>query len=617
MRKVLALVLAVMLLALIPHPALATPVREPSYMQVFLGYMGLGESLTLGNYTLTLVDFLYNIHTGTNPVVLFKLRDNRNFTTVQFALRSEQSYTYGEVKVYLSYVKDATTRHPYALISVFSKPTTVFYGTTRANSTFSYGPVQLSLINVSNKTVFMRYYRDGFTDYAYFGVGNHYWHKVYIYVYNITNGSVTMKILAPKYIRYSLVPGAAVVIDNVSFTPVEVGGVFNLTVKVKNVGGSVARFVRVYLYSQPLVQGSEEAKITILPTVSLPSFRGAIPFAAYREGPIKYTSELAPGQEKALHFTLIASKVIEPDVYPLYLELQYGDENGVVKTETVQVGIPVNDVSRPKIIVESFKIEPNPVQPASNFTVFLTLRNTGNEEAYNVRVDVLPTKPREETQSYSLFPTAQEQPQEVDIYPIGRQSSLYFEAIPVNGTVKGRLYFALKDVSSGIYPLYVVVTYRNANGVEYKSQGTFGVSVGGVPKLKTYVGNVWLSEGKYNFEVAIANDGKVPARGVTVSVYSDVLSLFPLGERYVGSVEPMDYNTVNFVILNSSLKAGRYPITVRVTYMLPNGSFTSFTETLEVQIPANVSRSTERRYYYLGGVLFVLLVILLWRRGRG
>jgi len=368
-----------------------------------------------------------------------------------------------------------------------------------------------------------------------------------------------MKILAPKYIRYSLVPGAAVVIGNVSFTPVEVGGVFNLTVRITNVGGSVARFVKVYLYSQPLVQTSEESQKTLLPTVELPTFQEEIPFAAYREGPIKYTDELAPGQVKTLHFRLIASKVIKPDVYPLYIELQYGDENGVVKTETVQIGIPVNDIHRPKITVESFKIEPNPVQPASNFTVTVTLRNTGNEEAYNVRVEVLTTKPQEETQTYSFFPTAQEQPQETDIYPIGRQSTLYFEAIPVNGTASGKLYFAVKDVSSGMYPLYVIVTYRDANGVEYKSQGTFGVSVKGTPKLKAYIGNVWVSDGRYNFEVDIANDGKAPARGVTVSISSPALSLFPLGERYVGSVEPMDYDSVNFMILNSTLKAGRYP----------------------------------------------------------
>jgi len=51
--------------------------------------------------------------------------------------------------------------------------------------------------------------------------------------------------------------------------------------------------------------------------------------------------------------------------------------------------------------------------------------------------------------------------------------------------------------------------------------------------------------------------------------------------------------------------------------MLPNGNFTSFTETLQVQIPANITPSADRRYYYLAGAVLVLLIILLWRRSRG
>jgi len=166
MKRLPAIALVLMLIAVTSGPTFAGTFREPAYMQVFSGYMGLGESLTFGNYTLTVVDFLYNIHTGTAPLVLFRLRDNKNFTSVQFALGYNQTYTYGDVKVYLGYVENAMSGNPSAFVIVFSKPTTVFYGTTRANSTFSYGPVQLSLINVSNETVFMRYYRDGFTDYA-------------------------------------------------------------------------------------------------------------------------------------------------------------------------------------------------------------------------------------------------------------------------------------------------------------------------------------------------------------------------------------------------------------------------------------------------------------------
>ncbi|GAB6136721.1 COG1361 S-layer family protein [Thermococcus prieurii] len=617
MRRVAVFtIVLILLLPLLPGVSCSSSSSgEPGYLEVFSGYLGMGRSISFGNYTLTLVDFLYGV-SSSNPIVLFKLRDNSNFSVVTFSLQEGQSFTYGDIKITLVYLKQpAKTRVAY--VAIYSRPTTVFSGTTGYNSTFSYGPVSLSVLGQRDGKVFMRYYRDGFVDYAYFGPGPHYWHEVEVTVYNVTNESVSLKILAPKYIAYIPLNGAAVVVTNVSFPPVEVGGIFGVNITIKNVGDQLARFVKVSLYTQPVVQSSEKPQKTLLPTLTVPTFTQEIPFAVYREGPVKYTDVLAPGQTRTLHFLLIASKTVRPDVYPLYIKLQYTDENGIAKEEEVEVGIPLSDVSRPKVEVVLFKSKPSPVSPSSNFTLSLAVSNVGNAPAYNVKVAVLPSKPQEESQSYSLFPTGQTPPEEPSIYPIGRQSVLYFKEIPANGTVKGNLSFAVKDVSNGIYPLYVVITYYDENGVEYKSQATFGVHVEGFPKLKAYVGNVWMSDGRYNFEVDIANDGKAPARGVTVSISSPTLRLFPLGERYVGSVEPMDYDSVNFVILNSTLKAGRYPVVVRITYMTPNGRFVSFNETLEVQIPAGIEPSKDRRYYYLGAALAVLLIILLWRRGRG
>ena len=616
MKRALVLMIIGIILFMAPSHVTASTFETPSYLEVFSGYLSLDHSISFGNYTLTLVDFLYGTSSATGPLAFFKLRDNRNFTVVRFSLGEGQSYSYGDINITVVYLKEPEKTKA-AYITVYSRPTTVFFGTTAPNSTFSYGPVQIGLLGIENNTVFMRYYRDGFVDYAYFGLGSHYWHDVEITIYNITADAVTLKVLAPKYIAYVPLQGAAVVVKNVDFPSVQVGGAFGFNVTIENVGDQPAKFVKVSLYTQQVIQSSEKSQKTLLPTINVPSFQQEIPFAAYREGPVQYTDVLAPGQNRTLHFSLIASKTIKPDVYPIYIRLEYTDENGLTKTEEIEVGIPVNNVARPKVTIMAFTSNPRMVQPASNFTIELRLKNTGSLPAYNVRVEVLNTKPQEETQSYNIFPTAQTPPQEPSLYPIGKQSVLYFKEIPANGTVSGRLYFAAKDVSNGIYPLYVVITYYDVNGVEYKTQGTFGVRVEGSPKLKAYVGNVWVSDGKYNFEVDIANDGKAPARGVTVSITSSSLALFPVGERYVGSIEPMDYDSINFMVLNTTLKAGRYPVEVRITYMTPDGNFTSFTETLEVQIPSNIEQSRDRRYYYLAGILVVFLLILLWRRARG
>ncbi len=613
MKKVLAITLLVLILV---PPVLGASPSEPAYMRTFQGYLGLGESVIVGNYTLTVMNFLYNGQTWP-PVVLLRLRDNRNFTAVTFSLSEGQSYTYGDIRVDLVYIKNANSKNPLALISIYSHPATVFYGTAHANTTFTYGPIQLSVLGFRNGTVFMRYHRNGTTDYAYLGRGGHYWHEVDVVVYNVTNSSAGMKILVPRYLLYSVVQGTVVVIGNVSFSTVEVGAPFALNVTVKNVGDQAARYVRVYLYSQPVVQTQGSTQKSLLPTVTVPSFGEEIPFASYLQGPVQYTGPLSPGQSRTLHFRLIASKAIKPDVYPLSIQIEYSDENGVVKTEEVQVGIPVNDAERPKVVIENFTVVPGTVAPSSKFTVVLTVENTGNAPAYHVRVELLPTKPTEGQQTYSLFPTGQTQVEEPNIYPIGRQSTLYFENLSVGGTEEGKLLFAVKDVSNGIYPLYALVTYEDKNGVSYKEEATFGVQVEGSSRLKVYFGNVWVSDGKYNFEVDVANDGNAPARGVTVSVSSPVLRLFPLGERYVGSVEPTDYDSINFIVLNSTLRAGTYPVEVKITYMTANGSFTSFTRTINLQIPSNIPERGRYSYYYVGAVVLLLVLILLWRRGRG
>jgi hypothetical protein len=165
----------------------------------------------------------------------------------------------------------------------------------------------------------MRYHRNGTIDYAYFRTGTHYRHDVDVLIYNVTNDSARMEVLVPRYAAYSVVEGTIVVIKNVSFSPVEVGGVFTLNVTVENIGSRYARYVRVYLYSKSQIQGQENVQMVLLPTVNVPSFQEEIPFASYREGPIEYTGSLPPGQSRTLHFTLIASKAIKPDVYPLSL----------------------------------------------------------------------------------------------------------------------------------------------------------------------------------------------------------------------------------------------------------------------------------------------------------
>jgi len=601
------LAMLVIFMLIVPSIIKAQPQEE--YLLTFSGYLGIGDVLTFGNYTLVLENILNP--NAPSERALFKIRDNVMFEEKEFTLARGEEYQYKDVKIKLVVI--TLEDNPRALILIYSKAVDVFYGDAHERSIFRYGPIKFMILEIKNGTFLARYEKKGETDYRYFGTGYYYWNELSIYVENITNKTVRLKIRAPKYAQYAIIRGAEIAIEKVDFGEIEIGSPFKLTITLRNVGNKNARFISIYLYSREQIR--EEHVQTILPTITIPEFKSSLPFAAYRESPIKYLEVLAPGDEKTIIFTLISSKNLREDVYPLYIRVEYQDEDGAKKSKEVRVGIPVEDKIRPKVIIEKFEIIPPIVQPDSNFTVRIKLRNIGNAIAKHVKVKVTSEKPEEDKQAtYPYFPSGEGTIQrEVDIFPIVKQSLLYFSEI--NATAEGELYFKIKQVQRGIYPLYVTITYEDENGIVYKEESMFGVEVSAYPLLDLYIGNIWESGGRYNFEVYIVNEGKDVARGVTLHVTSEQLELFPIGQRYVGSIAGLDYDSVNFQILNKTIPKGEYVIHARVHYKNEKGQENTFEKDLVIRIPKTLTYTEERRYeYYLGGGITLLLIILLWRR---
>ncbi|AIF68627.1 hypothetical protein PAP_00925 [Palaeococcus pacificus DY20341] len=601
--------LAFILIVLLVIPSFSLGNEE--YMTSFQGYLGIGDNLTFGNYTLTFIDVLNP--NAVNERVLFKIRDNSVFEEKEFSLRDGESFEYKDVKVELIYT--TLEDNPRAVIRIYSKPVDIYYGKAYERNIFRYGPISFSIVEIENETLLARYLKGDEIDYRYLNVGNYYWHELQISIDEIANKSATIRLKAPKYVRFSIVKGAEISIEEVSFDEVEIGSPFTLNLTLKNVGDKEARFISVYLYSTENVNVEAQRQQTLLPTVVLPEVTSSLPFAAYKGSPIKYVEVLVPGKTASLSFSLISSKNLREDVYPLYIRLEYKDEEGAEKSTEIQVGIPVVDRIRPKIVLDEFKVIPSVVYPDSNFTVQMKLKNIGNAPAKHVKIDVLVEKPGEEQPS-TFGSYGQPMPSEAPkIYPVEKQSTLYFNEI--SNTSEGVVYFKIEDVSRGIYPLYVVISYEDENGIAYKEEMTFGVEVGAYPLLTTYIGNVWESGGKYNFEVYVVNEGKDIARSVVLEVSSNDLELFPVGQRYVGSISGRDYDSVTYQILNSTLPRGEYRIHAKVYYKDEKGQEKSFEEDLTLRIPENLIEQKTRPLweYVLGGALMLFVIILLWRRG--
>ena len=405
-------------------------------------------------------------------------------------------------------------------------------------------------------------------------------------------------------------PGS-VFIKSVHFGRVEAGEPFNLTVELENVGNRPVKSLRIAV-SSPSGIRLERVASSIL---GIPKIRITQPFAAYTGGPVKYLKELRAGGETNVTFSMLASSDLEHGIYTLTVSVEYVNADGVVKSESFDVGIPVESPPSPEIVLSEFRPSPNPVPPGSRFMVHVAVKNVGGSVARHVTVSVLPYTQRTE-QKYSLFPTGEQSQQTSPIYPSGREGMLYFSEIPPNRTVTGTLELRVKDVEPDVYPVYVTISYEDTLGVTHTRHVTLGVDVGSAPVLRAYVGNVWVSGGKYYFELDVANDGSVPARGVTVRVSSKNLQVYPVGQRYIGTVESMDYDSTDYEVLSGTTRGGN--LTVVISYVGANGSMRTSTVTVPLTLPPKGSGGRDVKVYAIAAVVaLAVIVTILWRRSGG
>ncbi|NPA47178.1 MAG: hypothetical protein GXO14_00865, partial [Thermococci archaeon] len=378
-----------------------------------------------------------------------------------------------------------------------------------------------------------------------------------------------------------------------------------------NVGSRPVKSLRVAV-SSPSEMRLERVASGVL---GLPKLGVIQPFAAYTGGPVRYIGELKAGGEANVTFSMLASSDLEPGVYTLTVSVDYVNADGTVKSESFDLGIPVESPPSPEIVLSEFRPSPNPVPPGSQFLVHVAVKNVGGSVARHVTVSVLPYTQRTE-QKYPLFPTGEQSQQTSPIYPSGREGMLYFSEIPPNRTATGTLELRVKDVEPDVYPVYVVISYEDASGVTRTRHVTLGVDVGSAPVLRAYVGNVWVSDGKYYFELDVANDGSVPARGVTVRVSSRSLQVYPVGQRYIGTVESMDYDSTDYEVLSAPASGGN--LTVVISYVGANGSMRTSTVTVPLTLPPKSSGGRDVKAYAIAAaVALAIIVTILWRRSGG
>ncbi|AOY77608.1 COG1361 S-layer family protein [Clostridium formicaceticum] len=247
---------------------------------------------------------------------------------------------------------------------------------------------------------------------------------------------------------------------------------------------------------------------------------------------------LAGGEARTVYYNISANSQLEEENYSLTLFLTYKDEYDVPYETEIKVYLPLETNASKEIdLAFSNLIYPeNPVVPYENFTVSFNLKNTGDEDADNVRVSV--------DGGEEILPKS------MSIKSIGSLAA--GKETPVEFTL-----FAKDDIESKNYPIKVTVEYEVKTGSKKELQSVsqyIGVFVNsddeetGIPKvIVDYYdyGKEFIEAGTaFPLNISFYNTHKSnDVRNIRVSISSDGDIFSPVGSSNSFYIDKINANS--------------------------------------------------------------------------
>lgn len=163
----------------------------------------------------------------------------------------------------------------------------------------------------------------------------------------------------------TLAPRPILLIDgyNVDVEPLKPGSMFNLAIRVANVGGSLARSVTEIIGGGTVSTGASGTPGAETGGVS--GTGGLEHFAPLGQSNVAYLGDLAPGAQLTSIHALIVNSTTLPGAYPLRISLIYSDSAGRMYTDDQTITLLVY---APPMLEIGFYQNPDPLfvgQPAS------------------------------------------------------------------------------------------------------------------------------------------------------------------------------------------------------------------------------------------------------------
>lgn len=278
--------------------------------------------------------------------------------------------------------------------------------------------------------------------------------------------------------------------------------------------------------------------------------------------------------------------------------------------------------NKPKIVIDTYKLDPNPVTAGERFTLEMTFYNTnGVNSIRNLKASLATQEVTEKSGSVFI--------------PDDTSNTFYARYIAPEGEVSKRIrMFVVPDAQQRTYTMTVTFEYEDADGNEYTSTESFGVPV--VQRTELRTGELSIPKEAMMYQPTIAplqfyNTGKTPLYNLMVKLESDMTSENP--QMFVGNFASGAQETfeVNFspetpgehtgkIIFSYEDVSGKehtqeIPFTVNVAEGMDPGMMEGEIPPEEMMPPQQPPIWTNP-LVWIAGLIVIVIIILLIRRRR-
>jgi len=346
---------------------------------------------------------------------------------------------------------------------------------------------------------------------------------LYITVVQVYPNGAKVSISGPVEWRVSLVQG--LLLSKIEYPgKLKPGEIFEIKVKLKNIGARKVRFVTAILSPTPIMPTLPSSQTqndisTALP--QLASQTGVLQGALYPlETMYKYIDLIEPGEEVELSFKYKVNENARPGDYPIYLSVIYFvytsgqlleqrtlyDSAVVTIRKDYEAHLTLKDVSVPKI-----------VHPGEDFNLTLTFENSGGDTAKEIVGKILVSA---EPSDISMLTGANILTSPFN--PVTPDSFYKNFLEPGASFTKTFTLHVNEDASTGTYPIKIKIEYYSGNEDSKISQ-EFTLAITVVRKREAFI--------------EIENATTIPEKVEPGSTFTLVLALKNKGEGYAKGLE--------------------------------------------------------------------------------